>query len=212
MSTIVVSIRDASLGPILGVLIDDIIFLIFSFLPTPKELLNAALVSKVFYIFATEEELWRTQCLRRHGGQFTYRQSWRYTTFFPLSESPTAGGIRQFQRLSIAGFSSQFLFRKFYNSHVLLQQFAVDYGHVPRVRACDLSDERFKYDFDLPKNLLLITDGMNEWPAMNEWQLRTMALKHGDLCFKVTHPGKEKFKLKFSEFVNYACRNKRRKN
>lgn len=43
----------------------------------------------MFYVFAREEPLWMSHCLRIHGGDFVFHTSWRITTFFPRQEPTT---------------------------------------------------------------------------------------------------------------------------
>lgn len=61
-------------------------------------------------------------CLHRHGGDFSYRDNWRLTTFFPR-ERPA--GMPIYPALSVRGFGSDFLYRRWYRCHMDLKGFVL---------------------------------------------------------------------------------------
>lgn len=61
-------------------------------------------------------------CLHRHSGDFSYKDSWRLTTFFPR-ERPA--GMLIYSALSVRGFASDFLYRRWYRCHMDLKGFVL---------------------------------------------------------------------------------------
>lgn len=61
-------------------------------------------------------------CLRLHSGDFSYKDNWRLATFFPRSRP---ADMPVYPTLSVRGFASDFLYRRWYRSHMNLEAFVL---------------------------------------------------------------------------------------
>lgn len=116
-------------------------------MPLPPLSSPLSLHCPALYVFCREEPLWMMICLRRHHGDFFFRDSWRLTTFFPRTR-PAA--LPQFAPVTVRGFASDFLYRRWCRCHMELRDFVLpDYAldpyarRVPKVALADLSYQQY---------------------------------------------------------------------
>lgn len=73
--------RNASLGPLFGLLSDELIVNFLGYCDA-RNLCCLALCSKAFYAFSRDEDLWRGLTLSKLGSDFQFVESWRRTYVF----------------------------------------------------------------------------------------------------------------------------------
>ncbi|CAI7793324.1 unnamed protein product [Closterium sp. NIES-54] len=137
--------RTVALGA-LAVLPDEVIDNIIGRLGT-KDLMAAACVSSVLYVFCMEEPTWLAACFREYKGEvLRFDRSWRQTVLNKLSEEKGVERRDLKEPLHFKDFQSMFLYRRWYRCHVKLEAFEGDTGHVERRAA--LSPDEFRHSYD----------------------------------------------------------------
>ncbi|CAK9218145.1 unnamed protein product [Sphagnum troendelagicum] len=190
--------RPQGLG-VFNVLDDELLCGILNQL-APRTLGTLACVSSVFYILCNEEPLWMQLCLHQHqGGVLQFQNSWRHSTL--LNTQCSSFKLTELSSLFVvAGFSSLFLYRRWYRCHVVLDSFAMDQGVIDRREHLSLKDFQAFYDGKKP---VLVTDLTKEWPAQKTWNLKQMVDKYGDVAFKVSQSHGKKVKMKLKDYASY---------
>lgn len=88
-------------------------------------------------------------CLRRHHGDFFYRDNWRLTTFFPR-ERPA--DMPLYAPLTVRGFASDFLYRRWCRCHMELKDFVMPDAaldpYARRMRKIELTDITYQQYFE----------------------------------------------------------------
>ncbi|MCO5571689.1 hypothetical protein L7F22_025436 [Adiantum nelumboides] len=103
-------------------------------------------------------------------------------------------------KLQIDGFSSPFLYRRWYRCNVNLSYFEID-GHVID-RRHNLSLKEFAESYDAKKPILL--GGLaDRWPAMQNWSLEYLVEHYGNCVFKVGQNSNRKILMCFEDYVYY---------
>eukprot|EP00850_Spirogloea_muscicola_P003748 SM000015S01248 [mRNA] locus=s15:802563:808955:+ [translate_table: standard] len=160
--------------------------------------------ASVFYIFCREEPLWMHLCLGAHGGgPLCYDHSWRHTTLRRLAadkgRSPPAPPAPP---LPFDGFTSLFLYRRWYRCHVALAGFALDDGAIDRRAGVDTA--AFARDFDGIKPVVL-TDVAAAWPAMRRWSSlgALAAAAPAGAAFKVSQSQGKKVTMELKDYLAY---------
>ncbi|XP_024388879.1 lysine-specific demethylase JMJ21 isoform X3 [Physcomitrium patens] len=184
------------------VLPDETLCSIIASLP-PRTVGVLACVSSVFYIFCDEEPLWMDLCLDLyHGGYLDFEGSWRQSALIKL------GYVEKGTRLvkppmRFDGFSSMFLYKRWYRCNMALESFACDTGVIDRKKNLSLEEFRSKYDGKKP---VLITDLTKDWPAQKTWNWPQLVDKYGDVGFKVSQAHGSRIKMKLKDYATYmAC-------
>ncbi|CAK9268959.1 unnamed protein product [Sphagnum jensenii] len=190
--------RPQGLG-VFNVLDDELLCGILNQL-APRTLGTLACVSSVFYILCNEEPLWMQLCLHQHqGGVLQFQNSWRHSTLLKLGF--VKKGTTMFKPpMHFDGFSSLFLYRRWYRCHVVLDSFAMDKGVIDRREHLSLKDFQAFYDGKKP---VLVTDLTKEWPAQKTWNLKQMVGRYGDVAFKVSQSHGKKVKMKLKDYASY---------
>ncbi|CAK9871623.1 unnamed protein product [Sphagnum jensenii] len=190
--------RPQGLG-VFNVLEDELLCGILNQL-APRTLGTLACVSSVFYILCNEEPLWMQLCLHQHqGGVLQFQNSWRHSTLLKLGF--VKKGTTTFKPpIHFDGFSSLFLYRRWYRCHVVLDSFAMDKGVIDRREHLSLKDFQAFYDGKKP---VLVTDLTKEWPAQKTWNLKQMVDRYGDVAFKVSQSHGKKVKMKLKDYASY---------
>jgi hypothetical protein len=168
--------RPQGLG-VFNVLDDELLCGILNQL-APRTLGTLACVSSVFYILCNEEPLWMQLCLHQHqGGVLQFQNSWRHSTLLKMGF--VKKGTTMFKPpMHFDGFSSLFLYRRWYRCHVVLDSFAMDQGVIDRREHLSLKDFQAFYDGKKPVRflcLLLIF-------TLNEFMLRCVFSISQDFC------------------------------
>ena len=140
-----------------------------------------ARVSKAFYVFGREEELWRSAVVRDFGGSFRFQGTW-FSTF--VYERTGVERERQAvcERLDVRGFYSDALMQSWRCGHAELQSFA----RVDNIeRRSGLTLQEFIEQYERPSKPVILTDVVPRWPAFKTWNKETLLERYGDVVFKV---------------------------
>nr|XP_024381426.1 F-box protein At1g78280-like isoform X2 [Physcomitrium patens] len=105
--------------------------------------------------------------------------------------------------LRFDGFSSMFLYKRWYRCNIALESFACDTGVIERRENLSLDEFRSTYDGKKP---VMICDLTKVWPAQKTWTMPQLADKYGDVSFKVSQAHGKKIKMKLKDYAAYmAC-------
>lgn len=177
------AVRTNGLGRLFSKLSDETISELVAYLDGIS-LAKLAMTSKVLYIFAHVEPLWRDLTLiYTKGKDIKFINSWKetYATMIAKHTVPTI------IPLQIKGFYSQYLFQQW-----LCKNFDVhkDFPHffkhedVPRVSAKDLTIRQFLDQYEKPNTPVIITDIADDWPALKKWNAEYISQISGDLKYR----------------------------
>eukprot|EP01087_Luapelamoeba_hula_P020468 TRINITY_DN698_c0_g1_i3.p1 TRINITY_DN698_c0_g1~~TRINITY_DN698_c0_g1_i3.p1 ORF type:complete len:697 (-),score=118.00 TRINITY_DN698_c0_g1_i3:17-2107(-) len=203
-------IRTSSLGT-LHVLPDRIIMDIFGTFDA-MELCTASLVSKVFYIFAEEDEHWKSICLTKFRGSFVYKGCWKRTVLMPkhkpVPEAP-------YKKLPITGFYSDLFYARWYRSHCPLTPWQTLPPDLPPQlqvdRRSNLSVEEFVEEYAKKNRPVILTDVVTKWPAWinKSWTREALSKRFGNTLFRVDQTDDEgdKLHMKLKNYFEYAATN-----
>ena len=145
----VVNRRDGNLGPFLRQLCDETLMNLLEYLDE-ESLLRLGCCSPVLYVLCNEEPLWRQICHLKHGFGFRFLGTWKETArSTKVSTAP----------IPVAGFSSDFLYRRWFRGHVDLSAFIPeDDGTYIERRPIDLiALDEFQKSYERPRRLLMLT-------------------------------------------------------
>lgn len=181
----------------LRVLPDELICAILEHL-SPSDLGRLSCVSSVLYILCNEDPLWMNLCLR-DGGQFEFRGSWKKTTLYRQNLCIKIGEFQR-QPLQFDGFSSLFLYRRWYRCFTRLDRFTSDNKDLERMNHHTL--EEFNYTIDEKKPALL-TEVANTWPARYKWTVDQLLSNYGDVAFRISQRSSKKITMKLKDYVSY---------
>eukprot|EP00899_Mesostigma_viride_P008008 jgi/Mesvir1/17208/Mv07625-RA.1 len=197
-----------SLG-LFNLLSDELIVKILHGL-TMDDIMRLACTSRVMYILCSEEPLWMQLCLEEIpvGRDLQYRESWRHTGFQILAD--TKGKTPPVKRvdavtISNAGFSSLFLYRRWYRCHMAIHEFLPPVEQVLRASVTD-ADE-FEARFDRPAVPAILLGLLDEWPARNSrpWDLPSLVARYGDARFKVSAVSGRRLTMPLREYAAYMA-------
>ncbi|GAB4817095.1 hypothetical protein N2152v2_004141 [Parachlorella kessleri] len=165
-----------------------------------------SLTSKVLHIYCTEEPLWLELHLARCKQPFEYRGSWRatYLACNPACHWPgcTAKDLRT--PFQVPGFSSLFLYRRWYRGNVELSAFLPPQEAIQRIEAGALSPAEFEERFDGASQPVMLR-GLAEGWEVGEWTPERLVSRLGSRLFKVTKPSGGRMKMALSSYLGY-CR------
>jgi hypothetical protein len=84
-----------------------------------EDVLNLGVVSRALYQCSNWNDVWRTACLQRWNGHFTFRISWKITTLFPDASVPIPDALLSSpSKRDIKGFFSDEMYRRWwYSTH-----------------------------------------------------------------------------------------------
>ncbi|XP_020593236.1 F-box protein At1g78280 [Phalaenopsis equestris] len=181
----------------LSVLPDELICVILEHLSS-SDLVRLSCVSSVLYVLCNEEPLWMNLCLR-DGGQFEYKGSWKRTTLYRQN---LCIKIDECQRrpLHFDGFSSLFLYKRWYRCFTTLDGFTSDGKDLERRNNQSL--EAFNNKIDEKKPVLL-TEVASTWPARYKWTVDQLLSNYGDVSFRISQRSSKKITMKLKDYVSY---------
>eukprot|EP00850_Spirogloea_muscicola_P016123 SM000128S26256 [mRNA] locus=s128:406426:412790:- [translate_table: standard] len=159
-------------------------------------------------------------CLGAHGGgPLCYDHSWRHTTL-RSTPTPDASPCRSTvlrlaadkgrsppppgPPLRFDGFTSLFLYRRWYRCHVALAGFALDDGAIERRAGIEAA--AFAREFDGIKPVIL-TDVAATWPAMRRWSSlgALAAAAPVGAAFKVSQSQGKKVTMELKDYLAYMA-------
>ncbi|KAG7400439.1 hypothetical protein PHYBOEH_005814 [Phytophthora boehmeriae] len=182
----------------------------------PKELLRLSEVNSVFYVFCQEDPLWMSQCLRLCSGDFSYHHNWKLTTFYPRDPRPLDQLQKVFRPLAVRGFSSDFLYRRWYRSHMelgdayLLPSEDQD-PTVRRLQKIDIDQLTFRDFYEQYSRVpFIIRNAIGKWKASTEWTMEKLAARfQSDVKHRITHnlditSNSPTMEMTFADYLQYA--------
>eukprot|EP01027_Heterolobosea_sp_BB2_P017534 GEZU01024822.1.p1 GENE.GEZU01024822.1~~GEZU01024822.1.p1 ORF type:complete len:316 (+),score=87.76 GEZU01024822.1:57-1004(+) len=166
--------RTVGLG-VLAVIEDNNVIDILEYLQA-EDLSSVALVSRAFYVFCQEEDLWKYLCLNKFQGNFRFYQTWQQT----MKRNSNPKFNVQHVPIPVSGFYSDYLFHIWRCISTDMSQWDTP-DNIER--RSGLSLEEFTREYFIPNKPVILTDVMNDWPAMTEWTKEKMIAKYGDVEF-----------------------------
>jgi hypothetical protein len=196
---------------------DEIIMQILSQYLSVPALSSLMLVSRAFYVFSHEEEIWRNQTLNTYAGNFIFKHNWRITYIYNrLIHSRAVGSdfdalnetieyIRGMpQRIEIPAFYSDYFFHLHHCSSVNLSQYYLNSNeNIQRIDATNLTVQQFVERFGIPNKPVILTNLVPNWPAFNNsnsrgWTMDNLLRRFGSKEFKVG-----KYSMKLADYFTY---------
>lgn len=178
-------VRNAGLGSLLSRLSDEQIMDLLSFVGG-YSLGKLCLASRVLYVFAHVDNLWRDLVLlETKGVGIGFCRSWKETFASLHSSTP----IPVIKPIKVAGFFSQHLFH-----HFLCCSFDPDrsipglfrHEDIPRIEAAELSVKDFVEQFEIPNKPVVILNAVSDWPALQKWDEDYLARACGEKILRAT--------------------------
>ncbi|CAG8721343.1 11194_t:CDS:2, partial [Acaulospora morrowiae] len=191
------------------------------------ELALSSRVSKFFYIFAHDDQLWKKHCLDKWGHDrrvmenFVYRRSWLLSYLFPTSlseqEEQMICNHPAQQTFYFSDVSSYYLYAKWCRCNMNLSNFVPSQDlpletKIPVEDGRNLTRERFEAFYDAQAVPVLITNGeIEKWKAWNDWKWENLLQKYGKQAFRVAndHGGKNRYFLmtlnSYAHYMKFQC-------
>ncbi|ELR19391.1 Fbox domain containing protein [Acanthamoeba castellanii str. Neff] len=173
-----------------------------------EDLVQLSLVSRAFYIYSDENDLWKDLCIRKHAGDFRYKGTWRRTTLLPKEKDiPTP-----YQKIPVPGFHSDYLYSKWYRGNVSMAHFSElpkDLPpHLQVPRRSGLTVNEFIEEYVKPNKPVILTDVVTQWPAWKEksWTREALIKRFPDTPFRVdqTDDAGQKLNMTLSDYFQYC--------
>ncbi|RLN52197.1 hypothetical protein BBJ29_000799 [Phytophthora kernoviae] len=174
----------------------------------PTELLRLSEVNS--------DPLWMSQCLRLHNGDFSYHHNWKFTTFYPRDPRPLGQLEKAFHLVAVRGFSSDFLYRRWYRSHIelgdayLLPSEDQD-PTVRRLKKIDIDQLTFRDFYEqYSRAPFIIRNAIGKWKAATEWTMEKLAARFpSDVKHRITHnldiiSNSPTMEMTFADYLQYA--------
>ncbi|XP_024543827.1 F-box protein At1g78280 isoform X2 [Selaginella moellendorffii] len=165
----------------------------------PRDIGAMACVSSVFYVLCNEEPLWMRICLsnRERVDSLVYKGSWKRTAM----KNKTGKLNGKIEQLQFNGFTSLYLYRRWYRCHMSLENFFYDAGAIERRK--ELSYDVFVQNYDVQKPVLL-TDLAEDWPARRTWTIDQLVHRYGDSEFKVSQSYGQRIRMTLKDYADYT--------
>jgi hypothetical protein len=182
-----VNVRHQGLGQFVSKLTDQL--LAESILPyfDGISLGKLSFLSRVFYIFAQNDSLWRDLVLlKTKGRNIHFHKSWKDTFAMIMLNGqipPETNPIR------VSSFYSQYLFHQWLCSNYEFERIAPGfYKHedIPRVDGRKLSIREFVENYEIPNTPVIITNAVTHWKAFDRWNEDYFIRQAGDKQFRST--------------------------
>lgn len=157
-----------------------------------NELLALSACSRVLWVYAFHDELWRPRALRGLAdGDFIFRGTWRSSL---LASRALDKGI-QATEVEAAYNGSPAIVSSGLFSDVLYQPWVVAAAAIPRIwtavnaidveRREQLTPSEFASDFDNPNIPLILTDCTKDWAATSAWTPENLVSQYSSTLFEV---------------------------
>jgi len=111
--------------------------------------------------------------------------------------------------LRIPGFYSDPMYKEWYLSQLDLDGWYHDTGHVPRIRASEITVDAFKDRFLKAGQPCVITDVVPTWPAMHKWHPDTLLDSYCETLIKINEYNDDDLRIKMTmrDFLIYMREN-----
>jgi hypothetical protein len=173
-----------------------------------EDLVQLSMVSRAFYIYSDENDIWKDLCIRKHGGNFRYKGTWKRTTLLPKEKDiPTP-----YQKIPVAGFHSDYLYSRWYRGNVSMSYFSdlpKDLPpHLQVPRRSGLTVNEFIEEYVKPNKPVILTDVVTQWPAWKEksWTKEALIGRFQETPFRVdqTDDDGQKLNMTLSDYFQYC--------
>lgn len=168
----------------------------------PIQVVRLAQTSKAFYVFTSQDALWRSFVIKTFGGKFQFSKSWKFTFVNEyLRQVGQKSAIPEIP-IQCPGLFSDHLFATFYYSSIVLNE-APWVKNAPETipRVSNPTLETFATDYLIPNKPVILTDVMNgNWAAMEKWAQKDYLMNEfGNRIFRA-----EAVDIEFKNYAEYA--------
>lgn len=164
---------------------------------SPKCLAALSTASRVFFAFATHEELWRAAALADFCGDVVFKHGWR-ATYFARRRGLQAAEPPPLRSVAAPNLFSDLLFAPHLACASPLQPEWLVRENVPRVSR--LAPAAFRERFERPNTPVILTDEVTSWPAFGLWDAPWLERELGGTA---VHAGGYSFALR--DYLRYAA-------
>ena len=178
---------------------DELLLHIVGELPW-QELLSLGCVSRLWYFWASLEELWRNHYVDRYSDRhFKWCGSWKRS--FLRCNNEKNWSLGNSPNVALNGVYSDVLYAMHRNSEIDLTGFSsVSTNAIPKISAHELANFHEKYSSTrLP---VIITGLLHDWTAMSQWTKESLIKNYGHVEFKA-----ETLNMQLQEYFAYADSN-----
>lgn len=182
---------------------DTVIINLVEFL-NARDLSQLAQVSKTFYVFTEQDDLWKHLCIQEFGGDFQFQRTWQQT--YKKRIYPSYIAQKEDECIKVDFFYSELLYHSWRClSANLLQWCKID--NVERRENLSLQD--FINDYEIANKPVIITDVVTKWPAFAQrrWTKDNLIKDYGQTKFYI-NAGME---MNLKDFFQY-CQNVQEEN
>ncbi|RUS16986.1 hypothetical protein BC938DRAFT_476395 [Jimgerdemannia flammicorona] len=172
------SCRTSGLG-FIAALSDELILDVIERFLEPRDLCRLAETSRVLYVFAHHDDLWRTWTVNEFRGNFTWSGTWRAT--YLKTNNPSYEIQENDTPVQVSDFYSDTLYQPFYCASASMEPFM---GVENVERRSNLSMAEFVTDYAIPNKPVIITDIVTQWPAFGKWNDTYFLERYGDVRFR----------------------------
>eukprot|EP01102_Stenamoeba_stenopodia_P000377 TRINITY_DN1034_c0_g1_i3.p1 TRINITY_DN1034_c0_g1~~TRINITY_DN1034_c0_g1_i3.p1 ORF type:complete len:594 (+),score=141.12 TRINITY_DN1034_c0_g1_i3:129-1910(+) len=111
--------------------------------------------------------------------------------------------------LFVSGFNAMLMHRRWYKANFPMDTLDLGYSHLERRSAKTMTVEEFKEVYEKGSRPVLITDLMDDWPAMEKWSEECLLERFGSTVFKLTHKHAGcRLRMKIADYFKYWKDNK----
>ncbi len=159
-----------------------------------KLLSKLACTSKIFYSYASHDELWRSLAFDAFNTETKFYDSWKETYWRNVRGMSLGGNSR---RLCSAVYSD-LLYQPWYCSNLEIPKEWVEVENIPR--CSNLSRQEFQDRFEKRNLPVIVTDVVTRWPAFEKWKDRQYIVDAFEN--NLVHVGGYEFTMK--QYYEYA--------
>ncbi|TDH72188.1 hypothetical protein CCR75_003396 [Bremia lactucae] len=158
-----VECRTSGLGH-LALLQDSLLLSLLNYC-SALDLATLAACSRSAYVYGTHDELWRVLVLQEMDGSFIAESTWKLS-YLKTKYSNT---VSYLPSIHVNGVYSDLLFQSFYCSVAPIEKSWLVVENIERRSAKTMTMADFKANFEGPNKPVIITDAIENWPAMKNW-------------------------------------------
>eukprot|EP01121_Diplochlamys_sp_Union-15-3_P009198 TRINITY_DN2492_c0_g1_i3.p1 TRINITY_DN2492_c0_g1~~TRINITY_DN2492_c0_g1_i3.p1 ORF type:complete len:371 (-),score=65.31 TRINITY_DN2492_c0_g1_i3:74-1132(-) len=172
-----------------------------------------ACCSRTWRYFCEDERLWKRFTRRKYKGNITFQNTWKMSlinwhnrevkrkkgeTFVPIQRPPRDISLApHFTGMDTELFKA---YKHWYRTVINPEYYRRTCPeHVDRRSIKELTVQKFIDEYERPGKPVIITDAMNDWPAMKKWTYEQLLLDYGDVKFR-TGGG---FKMTLKNYFHY---------
>ncbi|CAB5360719.1 unnamed protein product [Rhizophagus irregularis] len=187
------------------------------------DLAHCARVSRFFYVFSRDDQLWKKHCLDKWGDNreimqnFLFRGTWLLTYLFPtmLSEREEKEKVWAHPLCRLLQFPeiikhSHYLYAKWCRCNMLLVNFTPtpeisSDSVIPIENGVELTKEKFESLYDAQSVPVLIKNNeVEKWKAWADWKWENILKKYGKTVFRVANERGGKYRYLSMSLESYA--------